>query len=134
MEVYLSSLGFDVWMSVVNGLSSLVSPPSGPNLVRKYECNSKEMKAIFNGLSSDVSSQVDKYKLTKSLWDRLKKLYGNEPTTTELVYGNKKRNVTHEHTDDGSRSVSCRGNDEEEIISLWPTRLIVRCTHQKGIT
>lgn len=67
MEVYLSSLGFDVWMLVVNGCPSKVSPPIDSAEERRNWCNNVAMKAILTGLSGDVSSQVDKCILAKSL-------------------------------------------------------------------
>lgn len=56
MEVYLFSLGFDVWMLAVNGLSSPISPPASPNAERRYEWNTEAMKVILSGLLDDVSS------------------------------------------------------------------------------
>lgn len=52
----MSSLGFDVRMFVVNSCPSKVSPPTGPELERRSKCNGEAMKAIFNGLTGDVSS------------------------------------------------------------------------------
>lgn len=52
MEVYLSSLGFDVWMSLVNGCPSKVNPPTSPEEKRRNECNDEAMKAILSGLSN----------------------------------------------------------------------------------
>ncbi|XP_059067654.1 uncharacterized protein LOC131858432 [Cryptomeria japonica] len=72
------------------------------------------MKAILSGLSSDVSSKMDKCKFSKSLWDRLKKLYGNGPSTVELICVSKKRIEAHEHEDDESRLVNYYSNDEVE--------------------
>lgn len=57
---------------------------------------------------------MDRCRSSKSLWDRLKKLYGNEPCIVELVCGNKKRNEAHVSADDEGRSVSSNRNDEEE--------------------
>lgn len=51
---------------------------------------------------------------TKSLWDRLKKLYGNEPCTVEPVCGNKKMNEAYVFVDDEGKSVSSSRNYEEE--------------------
>lgn len=56
MEVYLSTLGFDVWMSVVNGLPRNVCPPTVFEEERRCMCNEEAMKAIFSGLTDDVSS------------------------------------------------------------------------------
>lgn len=113
MEIYLSSLGFDIRMSVVNGYPSKVSPPTGPEAKRRNGCNVETINVILNGLSGDISSQVNRCKSTKSLWGRLKKLYGNELTTAEPVCEEKMRNVTHVSVDDEGRSVSNNNNNEE---------------------
>lgn len=71
------------------------------------------MKAILCGLTVDVSSQVDKCRSTKSLWYRLKKLYGNKPTTAEPTCDDRIRNASHVFVDDERRSASSRSIDEE---------------------
>lgn len=114
MELYLSSLGYDVQMSVVNGLSSPASPPISPGIERRYECNVEEMKAILSRLSDDVSSHVEKCKSAKILWDRLKKLYGEEPCTAGSDFGSKKIYTKDECAVDKSRSVNCCNSNEEE--------------------
>lgn len=50
---------------------------------------------------------------TKILWDKLKKLYGNEPCTTILVCGNEMNNVFDTSIDDEGRSISSYSNDDE---------------------
>lgn len=56
MEVYLSFLGFDVWISIVNGCPSKVSPSTDPKEERRNKCNDESMETILSGLSGDVSS------------------------------------------------------------------------------
>lgn len=56
---------------------------------------------------------MDRCKLAKSLWDRLKNLYGNGPTTTGPVCASKNNNRTNTCADDEDRSVSNYNNDEE---------------------
>lgn len=82
MEVYLSVLGYDVWMFVVNGYSTPTSPHVDPEAKIIYDCNAEAMKAILSGLSEDVSSNLEICKYEKRIWDGLKKLYGDEPCTT----------------------------------------------------
>lgn len=71
------------------------------------------MKAILCGLTNDVSSQVDRCKTTKNLWERLKKLYGNEPTIAEPASDDLLRKASHVSTDDEGRSASRFNNDDE---------------------
>lgn len=100
-------------MSVVNGLPSKFSPPTDSNAEKRNQCNDVAMKVILCGLSDDVSSQLDRCRSTKSLWDKLKKLYRNEPTTTKPICEEKMRNVTHAFADDEGISVSSHNGDEE---------------------
>lgn len=95
MEVYLSYVGFDVWMSIINGCPSKVSPPTDSDAERRNQCHEVAIKAILYGLIDDVSYQVDKCRFSKSLCDRFKKLYGNEPTTVELACDDMMRNTSH---------------------------------------
>lgn len=114
MEVFLSSLGFDVWMSAVNGLPRNVIPPCGSKDERSCICNEEAMKAIVSGLTGDVPSQVDRCKSAKILWDRLKKLYENEPCTTESTSKSEKRFATDTCANDKGNSNCCSCNDDEE--------------------
>lgn len=50
--------------------------------------------------------------MTKILWERLKKLYGNEPTTAEPTCDDMMRNASHESTYDEGRSTSSYNIDE----------------------
>lgn len=118
MEVYLSVLGYDIWKFVINGYFVHASPPIDPESKRRYQCNSKSMKAILNGLLDIVSSEVDRCKSAKSLWDRLKKLYGEEPTIIgsdcEKIYEANKCEV------DKCRLVSCCSEDKNGSHLLMP--------------
>lgn len=114
MEVYLSTLGYDIWKSVINGYFVSASPPIDPKAKIRYECNAKSMKAILNWLSNTVSLKVYRCKSTKSLWDRLKKLYGEEPTITGLDYERKKIYEAIKFEADKCRPVSCCNEDKNE--------------------
>lgn len=72
------------------------------------------MKAIFSGLTDDVSSQVDKWKSAKSLWGRMKNLYGNDPCVAKSDCGSMKNNKVDTCGSIDSRSVSCYSFDKEE--------------------
>lgn len=52
MESYLSSLGFDVWMSAVNGYIMPTTPLTDLADKREYENNAKAKNAILCGLSN----------------------------------------------------------------------------------
>lgn len=56
IEVYLFSLGYDIWMLVINGLSRSDSSPTDLEAKRRSKCNVEAMNSILSGLPSDVSS------------------------------------------------------------------------------
>lgn len=65
METYLSSLGFDVWMSVVNRYIVPATPPTNLDAKKEYVYNSKENNAILGGLSEKEFVKVMHYKSAK---------------------------------------------------------------------
>lgn len=113
MEAHLFALGYDVWMSVKNGYTSPTTPTK-PEAKREYECNVEAKKIILSGLLDVVSSKVKKCKLEKIIWDRLKRIYGEEPSTTRLDCEKKKNNGEVKCEDDKRRSVSCSSKNKEE--------------------
>lgn len=50
METYLSSLGCDVWILVVNGYTVPNNPPPDLDAKREYENNAKAKNVILSGL------------------------------------------------------------------------------------
>lgn len=99
-------------------VTRLTGPPTDPEEKRTYECNAEPMKTILCGLSDDASSKVNRCKSTKNIWDKLKKLYGDELFTTESDYGNKKNNRTYRCTDDKRRLYSSCSEDVKEAWLL----------------
>lgn len=61
-----------------------------------------------------MSSKVNECKSAKRLWDRLKKIYGEEPTTTRLDYGLNKNKDANNCANDKRRSISCCSRDEKK--------------------
>lgn len=114
MEVYLSSLGYDAWMLVKNGYTSPTIPPTKFEAKREYECNVEAKKVMLSRLSNAVSSKVKKCKSAKNVWDRLKNIYGEEPTTFGSNCGSKKIKEADKCADDKIRYVSCCSRDGEE--------------------
>lgn len=53
METYISSLGFDVWMSIKNKYVVPSVPPTDPDAKKEYEINVKTKHAILSGLSNN---------------------------------------------------------------------------------
>ncbi|GLJ50348.1 hypothetical protein SUGI_1072690 [Cryptomeria japonica] len=53
METYISSLAFDVWMSIKNGYVVPSFPLTDPDAKKEYENNAKSKHAILSGLSDN---------------------------------------------------------------------------------
>lgn len=75
METYLSSLGCDVWMLVVNGYTVLNNPPIEPDAKREYENNDKAKNDILSGLSENYLLKVMHWSSTKETSDKLQKIF-----------------------------------------------------------
>ncbi|GLJ07858.1 hypothetical protein SUGI_0075690 [Cryptomeria japonica] len=75
METYISSLGFDVWMSVKNGYVVPNAPPTNLDAKKKYENNAKAKHAILSGLSGNGFVKVVHCVLEKGTWDIFQRLF-----------------------------------------------------------
>lgn len=106
MEVYFSSLGYDVLMSIKNGYSVPTTPPTQPNTKIKYERNVEAKKVYLSGLSESVSLKVKKCKSIKDIWNRLKKIYGEESGIVGSNCERKKNKGAGKCANDKSSSIS----------------------------
>lgn len=93
-------------MRVKNGYTIPTIPPTDSDARKKYECNVEAKNVILSGLFNIESLKVKKRKSAKDIWDRLKKIYGEEPWTAKSDYGRKKKKGSIKCTDDKRRSVS----------------------------
>ncbi|KAJ4975863.1 hypothetical protein NE237_000969 [Protea cynaroides] len=75
MEIYIGSLGFDVWASIENGYTP--HDTNAPTIVDKknFENNRKALNAIQGGLTNSELAKVMDCKTTKEVWDRLINIY-----------------------------------------------------------
>lgn len=83
METYLSSLGFDVWMSVKNGYTIPSVPPIDLNAKKEYENNAKAKHAILSGLFDNEFVKVMHCSSTKETWDKLHRLFEGDVKVKE---------------------------------------------------
>ena len=58
MEVYLQSLGVDIWVLVENGYHGPKMSPNDPMVKRKYEHNVKTINALLCGMEYFVFIKV----------------------------------------------------------------------------
>jgi hypothetical protein len=75
MKSYLMALGFDVWISVVNGYTAPTTAPSQVVAKKLYNYNSRVVNAILGGLANSIFVKVTHCKSTKEIWDKLKIIY-----------------------------------------------------------
>ena len=77
MNIYLKSLGHDVWNSVITDYF----PPKRIRTLtqKKYKkSNSMEMASILDGLTDDVKEKIGECNSVKEIWDKIKYLYSVE--------------------------------------------------------
>ena len=75
MKAYLTSLGFDVWVSVNDGY---VIPKSAPTIYEENKaCENiaTTLNAILGGLENSEFVKVMNYDTAKEAWDKLNSVY-----------------------------------------------------------
>ncbi|XP_059064804.1 uncharacterized protein LOC131856870 [Cryptomeria japonica] len=75
MESYISSLGFDIWQSIVIGYTPPTNSPYTPDEKKKYESNAKAKNGILCGQSNSEFVKVIQCKTAKDIWDKLHSIY-----------------------------------------------------------
>jgi hypothetical protein len=78
MQTYLTTLGMDIWLSVVNGYIVPKNTPSDPDEKKLMRCNSKARHVIISGLTPTVSSKVMGCNTTKEVCDKLQNIYEDD--------------------------------------------------------
>jgi hypothetical protein len=75
MKTYIQAQGFQFWLSIVDGYTTLAVPPTNEKAVKLGENNSKAINALLNGLSDTVFTKVSHCKSAKEIWDKLRNIY-----------------------------------------------------------
>ena len=75
MDVYLQSLGVDIWNSLVNGNINLETTPTEPIDRRLYEYNVNARNAILFGLENIEYTKFMQCTLAKEIWDKMRSIY-----------------------------------------------------------
>lgn len=70
---------------------------------------------------------MDRCKSEKSLWDKMKSLYGNEPYTTESTCESEKNFTTNLCADDRGSSNCCNCNVDEETHLFMAHEIDIDC-------
>jgi len=80
MQIYLSSLGYEVLMSVENGYCVTTNDKEA------LECNHVAKKAILSTLSNDISCKVMHCVIAQDVWKELRRIYqGDDKEEDSLV-------------------------------------------------
>lgn len=82
IETYLSSLGYDVSMSIKNGYT-IPPTPTNPNTKREYEYNAKAENSILSGLPDTEFVKVMHCTTTKETWDNMQRIYEEDVKVKE---------------------------------------------------
>lgn len=84
MQTYISSLGFDVWMSVKNGYTFPSVPPTDRDAKKGYENNVKAKHVILSGLSNNEFVKLMHCASTKETWDKMQRLFEGDAKVKEV--------------------------------------------------
>jgi hypothetical protein len=84
VKTYLTSLGVDIWYSVVNGYVIPNNSPTNPNEKKLMSCNSKAKHVILGALAPTISSKVMGWNTSKEVWDKLKSIYEGDPKVNQV--------------------------------------------------
>jgi hypothetical protein len=84
LKTYLTTLGVDIWYSVVNGYVIPNTAPTDPNEKKLMSCNSKDRHVILAALAQTIASKVMGYNTAKEVWDKLKSIYEGDPKVKQV--------------------------------------------------
>jgi hypothetical protein len=79
VKTYLTTLGVDIWYSVVNDYVIPNNAPTNSNEKKLMSCNSKSRHAILGALAPTIANKVMGYNTAKEVWDKLKSIYEGDP-------------------------------------------------------
>jgi hypothetical protein len=81
---YLTTLGVDIWYSVVNGYVIPNNSPTYPNEKNIMSCNSKSRHVILAALAPTIASKLMGCNTAKEVWDKLKNIYEGDPKVKQV--------------------------------------------------
>jgi hypothetical protein len=84
VKTYLTTLGVDIWYSVVNGYVIPKNAPTDPNEKKLMSCNSKSIHVILGALAPTIARKVMGCNTSKEVWDKLKSIYEGDPKVKQV--------------------------------------------------
>jgi hypothetical protein len=84
VKTYLTTLGLDIWYSIVNGYVIPNNAPTNPNEKNLMSCNSKARHFILGALALTIARKVMGYIIGKEVWDKLKSIYEDDPKVKKV--------------------------------------------------
>jgi hypothetical protein len=83
-QIYLTYLGVDIWLLVVNGYKVPKTTPTDPDEKKLMRCDANTWHIILGGLTPAIASKVMNCSTTKEVWDKLKNVYEGEPKVKQF--------------------------------------------------
>jgi hypothetical protein len=84
VKTYLTTLGVDIWYSVVNGYVIPNNAPTDPNEKKLMSCNSKSRHVVLVALAPTIAIKVMGCGTAKEVWDKLKNMYEGDPKVKQV--------------------------------------------------
>jgi len=78
MSYYLTSLGPEVWNTVMNGYNAPPTLPTDQDERKVYIANAKDLNSITSGITDSEFTKVLNCDLAKEVWDKLVSLYDGD--------------------------------------------------------
>jgi hypothetical protein len=83
MKTYIWAQGFEIWQLIVDGYIAPTVPPTNDKVVKLGQNNSKDKKALLNGLSEKIFTKVAHCKSTREIWEKLQNIYEGDSKVKE---------------------------------------------------
>ena len=74
MDVFLRSLGLEIWQEIENGFKVPKTPPADVSENSFYDCNGKAKKEIVFDLVDSKFTKFMQSKSTKEMWDKIQNI------------------------------------------------------------
>jgi uncharacterized protein YihD (DUF1040 family) len=84
VKIYLTTLGVEIWYSVVNGYVIQNNAPTDPNEKKLMSCNSKSRHVILGELAPTIARKVMGCNTVKEVWEKLKSIYEGDPKVKQV--------------------------------------------------
>jgi hypothetical protein len=81
---YLTTLGVDIWYSIVNGYVIPNNVPTDPNEKNLMSCNSKARHVNLGALTPTIARKLMGCSTAKEVWEKIKSIYEGDPKVKQV--------------------------------------------------